>query len=46
MKKILFSMMLCASAITVNASAAQFGACTHMGLGNNYDNITRIDTLV
>ena len=35
---------LCMSASAISASAESFGACTHMGLGNSYDNASCIQS--
>lgn len=42
MKKFLITLALCVSMTTASVSAANFGVCTHMGLGNSYNNISNI----
>lgn len=43
MKKFLLTLALCVSTTTASVSAANFGVCSHMGLGNNYDNVANIE---
>ncbi len=45
MKKFLITLALCASMTTASVSAANFGVCTHMGLGDSYDNISNIQSV-
>ena len=44
MKKFLITLALCVSITTMSVSAANFGVCTHMGLGNAYNNISNIQS--
>ena len=44
MKKFLITLALCVSMTTASVSAANFGVCTHMGLGNSYNNISNIQS--
>lgn len=44
MKKFLITLALCISITTASVSAANFGVCTHMGLGNTYDNLSNIQS--
>lgn len=42
MKKSLVALLLCAGIAGQSVSAANFGACTHMGLGSAYDNVLNV----
>ena len=44
MKKSLIALLLCAGLVGQSVSAAGLGACTHMGLGNGYDNSLNINS--
>lgn len=43
-KKISMATALCMGLSAVSVSAAQFGVCTHMGLGNGYDNSANVQS--